>query len=38
MVFEVYEDKVVFYVRNAGDLQKYTPNDKPQEYTVFFVK
>ena len=38
MVFEVYEDKVVFYVRNAGDLQEYTPNDKPQEYTVFFVK
>ena len=36
LVFEVYQDRAVFYMRNAGDLEGYTVEDKPSEYTVYF--
>ena len=36
LVFEVYEDRVVFHMRNTGDLKNYTQNDKLKEYIVYF--
>ena len=35
-VFEVYQDRVVFHIRNTGTLENYTQNDKPKEYTVYY--
>lgn len=36
LVFEVYEDRVVFNIRNTGDLEGYTQQDELQEYIVYF--
>ena len=36
LVFEVYEDRVVFYIRNTGTLESYSQKDKLKEYTVYF--
>ena len=36
MVFEVYSDKVVFYIRNTGTFEHYHKKDKLKEYTVYF--
>ena len=33
--FEVYEDRVVFYIRNTGTLEGYRKEDKLKEYTVY---
>lgn len=39
VVFEVYDDRVVFYVRNAAtDIEGYTVDDIPLPYTVYFQK
>lgn len=38
MVFEVYEDRVVFHIRNTGTLENYSQNDKPKAYTVYLAK
>ena len=38
LVFKVYADRVVFYVRNAGSKQGFTVEDKLDPYTVFFIK
>ena len=38
LCFEVYEDRVVFRIRNAGTLEGYHKNDKLKDYTVYFVK
>ena len=38
LVFEVYHDKVVFFVRNTGSKTGYTQKDKPKKYTVFIKK
>lgn len=39
LVFEVYSDRVVFYIRNAADgIPEYTQNDKPLCYTAYFQK
>lgn len=35
LVFEVYEDKVVFYIRNTGNETGYSTEDKLKEYTVY---
>lgn len=35
LVFEVYEDKVVFYIRNAGSDAEYSTGDILKEYTVY---
>ena len=35
LVVEVYEDKVVFTIRNTGTRENYTQNDKLKEYTVY---
>jgi len=37
LVFEVYEDRVVFHIRNTGTHELYHRNDKLQEYTVYLV-
>lgn len=36
LVFEVYDDCVVFYIRNAGTLENYNQKDKLEKYTVYF--
>lgn len=36
LVFEVYEDRVVFNMRNTGDLEGYSQQDKLKEYIVYF--
>ena len=36
LVFKVYEDRVVFKMRNAGNLEGYTPEDKFKDYVVYF--
>ncbi len=36
MVFEVYQNRVVFYIRNTGSLESYSQNDILKEYTVYF--
>ena len=38
MVFEVYGDRVVFHLRNAGTYEGYHKDEKLKEYTVYFVK
>ena len=38
LVFEVFEDRVVFYIRNAGSYENYDKDDKLKEYTVYFRK
>ena len=38
MVIEVYEDRAVFYMRNAGTHELYHKDDKLKEYTVYFRK
>ena len=35
LVFEVYSDRVVFYVRNTGEHELYNKNDKLKGYTVY---
>ena len=35
LVFEVYRDRVVFYIRNTGEHADYHRDDKLKEYTVF---
>ncbi|MBE6890622.1 MAG: hypothetical protein E7481_01220 [Ruminococcaceae bacterium] len=37
LVFEVYQNRVVFHMRNAGTLENYRPKDKLKEYTVYFL-
>ena len=37
LVFEVYEDRVVFYIRNTGEHELYNWKDKLKEYTVYLV-
>lgn len=36
LVFEVYQDRVVFYIRNAGKYENYDKKDKLKEYTVYY--
>lgn len=36
MVFEVYEDRIVFHIRNTGKYEGYSVEDIPAEYTVYF--
>lgn len=38
LVFEVFEDRVVFYIRNTGTKEGYSKTDKLKEYTVYLVK
>lgn len=38
MVFEVYADRVVFYIRNTGSLPGYSRADRPAPYTVYLRK
>lgn len=35
LVFEVYKDRVVFHIRNAGSLINYDEKDKLKEYVVY---
>ena len=35
LVFEVYNDRVVFYIRNTGTRENYCIDDKLKEYTVY---
>lgn len=35
LVFEVYEDRAVFYIRNTGSHEHYNRNDKLKPYTVY---
>ena len=35
LVFELYSDRVVFYIRNTGNHELYNKKDKLQEYTVY---
>ena len=37
LVFEVYEDRVIFHIRNTGTHEHYHRNDKPEAYTVYLV-
>ena len=37
LVFEVYADRVVFHIRNAGNHELYNKNDKLKEYTVYLA-
>lgn len=36
LVFEVYEDKVVFHIRNTGKSENYDQKDKLKKYIVYF--
>lgn len=36
LVFEVYEDRAVFHIRNTGSYEGYTQEDLLKEYTVYF--
>lgn len=38
LVFEVYSDRVVFYIRNTGEHEVYNKKDKLLPYTVYFEK
>ena len=38
MVFDIYDDRVVFRIRNTGDMENYSVEDKPLDYTVFYQK
>jgi hypothetical protein len=35
LVFDVYSDRVVFYIRNTGTRENYHRDDKLKEYTVY---
>jgi len=35
LVFEVYPDRVVFYIRNTGKHEQYHQKDKLAAYTVY---
>jgi hypothetical protein len=35
LIFEVYSDRVVFHIRNAGDHELYNRKDRLKEYTVY---
>ncbi len=35
--FEVFSDRAVFHIRNTGSRDGYRQEDKPREYTVYFV-
>ena len=35
LVFEVYTDRVIFYIRNTGTHEHYSQQDKLKEYTVY---
>lgn len=35
MVFELFEDRVVFYIRNTGTHEDYHRDDRLKEYTVY---
>lgn len=37
-VIEIFSDRVVFYIRNTGDFENYSVDDKPKPYTVYFRK
>lgn len=37
LVFEVYQDRVVFHIRNTGTFEHYDQKDKLKEYTVYFL-
>ena len=37
LVFEVYSDRVVFYVRNTGVHEEYNRKDKLEAYTVYLL-
>ena len=37
LVFEVYSDRVVFYIRNAGEHELYNKKDRLKEYTVYLA-
>lgn len=37
LVFEVYEDRVIFYIRNTGTHELYHRDDKLEAYTVYLV-
>ena len=37
LVFEVYEDRVVFHIRNTGTHELYHRNDRLAEYTVYLA-
>lgn len=36
LVFEVYQDRVVFYIRNTGTIENYNQKDRLKEYTVYY--
>ena len=36
LVFEIYEDRVIFYIRNAGVCDDYNREKKLKGYTVYF--
>ena len=38
LIFEVYENRVVFHIRNTGSIENYTVEDIPEPYTVYFQK
>lgn len=38
LVFELYEDRVVFHIRNAGEMEGYSLSDRPAPYTVYLQK
>ena len=35
MVFELFEDRVVFHIRNTGTHEDYHRDDRLKEYTVY---
>jgi len=37
LVFEVYEDRVIFYIRNTGTHELYNRNDRLEAYTIYLV-
>lgn len=37
LVFEVYPDRAVFYIRNTGKHENYDQKDVLKEYTVYFL-
>lgn len=37
LVFEVYQDRVIFYIRNTGTHEHYDQKDKLKDYTVYLL-
>ena len=35
LVFEVFDDRVIFYLRNTGNIEKYERDFKPKSFTVY---